>query len=347
VNTMDYLNYRVEDFISDESFQRYCLGKDDEDVRFWKKWKEEHPQKQYEMEEAELFIHSLQTDEVKQNNFDYIVRKQVIRERLKEKIDLRNKQRSIKKNTWFLLAASVTFFICVLAAIVYNQGIGADAGELEVKYTEKINQPGIRSIIQLSDGTRIHLNSSSRLRYPDTFSELTAREVELEGEAFFEVQRDESKPFVVHSGNLKTTVLGTSFNIRAYHNLPSSVALVTGKVTVSKEIADAGAQEIVLEPGQGATLSLKEGKLSTFEFDNKEFLSWKEGVLYFHNANERTVVEKLERWYGVSVLLLNSPHKKWGYTGEFKNKSLKEVLMSMSFAMDFDYTIKGDSVLIN
>ena len=341
---MDYLNYKVEDFISDESFQRYCLGKDERDVRFWKKWKEDHPQKHYELEEAELFVRSMQMD-ISKNAFDYSIRKQVIRERLYEKISTKSTHRSSHRGVWLLVAASFIFFICALAAIVYRQGKVSRSDEFVVNYVEKVNPAGMRSVIQLSDGTRVNLNAKSRVRYPVSFSELSTREVELEGEAFFEVTHDKLKPFIVHSGHLKTTVMGTSFNIKAYEKQPMSVALVTGKVSVTKIGKDE--KPVSLEPGQSATLAADDGKISMGKFNSKKMLSWKDGILYFDKASENEVIEKLESWYGVKITLGRSPAKKWGYTGEFKNKSLKEVLISMSFAMDFDYEIKGNTVLIN
>lgn len=341
---MDYLNYKVEDFISDESFQRFCLGKDEGDVRFWKKWKEEHPQKHYELEEAELFIRSMQMD-ITCQNFDYSVRKDIIRERLVQKIREKNKRGASHRSIWFLVAASLVFFICALAAIVYTQNKNVPVGKVQIEYAEKINQPGMRSIIQLSDGTQVYLNADSRIRYPLSFSELNTREIELQGEAFFEVTHNESKPFIVHSGHLKTTVMGTSFNVTAYEKQPMSVALVTGRVSVTKIGKD---EELVsLEPGQSAMLSSDNSRISTVKFDLKKILSWKDGILYFNKASANEVVEKLESWYGVKIILGKSSARKWGYTGEFKNKSLKEVLMSMSFAMDFDYEIKGNTVLIN
>jgi ferric-dicitrate binding protein FerR (iron transport regulator) len=187
--------------------------------------------------------------------------------------------------------------------------------------------------------------AKSKLRYPSSFEGQISRDVELEGDAFFDVALVASYPFTVESMDLSTTALGTSFNVRSYDNNPVSIALVTGKVKVSTGTVDK-AQQVFLESGQGARLSTNDGTLSTFTFDHKE-LSWKDGTLYFYKASEQSVIEKLERWYDVSFVLANASPKKWGYNGEFKNKTLKEVLMSISYAMDFDYKIKGDTVLIN
>lgn len=343
---MEYNNYSVEDFISDESFQRYCLYQNERDIQFWEHWKKDHPHKQDDIGEAEFIVRSLQTRNINDNVLAYESRKQTIRDRLEDAINQKPLHHSQPWRTLLLSAASVTFFICVIAAIVYTQYDDSVAEKSTVQYLEKVNKPGLRSTFQLADGTIVQLNANSRLRYPASFADLDTRDLELEGEAFFEVAHDPSKPFTVRSGDLKTTALGTSFNVRSYDDHPVSVALVTGKVKVTTGISDKS-QEVFLKSGEGAELSIDDGILSTFTFDRKEYLSWKDGTLYFQQAQENSVVEKLERWYGISIILTNSSPKKWGYNGEFKNKSLKEVLMSISFAMDFDYTIKGDTVLIN
>lgn len=342
---MDYNNYSVEDFISDESFQRYCLYSDDKDVRFWETWKLDHPHKLDEVEEAEFFVRSLKTRDIVNSGLEYESRKQSVRNRLEHEIIQMARPQHRQSKTILLLAAAVTLFICVSTAIVYTRQEEPATVKVAVQYLEKVNKRGIRSTFQLPDGTIVQMNANSKLRYPSTFDDQGKRDVELEGEAFFEVAHDESKPFTVHSNGLNTTALGTSFNVRSYGNSPVSIALVTGKVKVSTGTVDKK-QQVFLESGQGARLSTSDGTLSTFTFDQKE-LSWRDGTLYFYKASEQSVIEKLERWYDVSFILTNESPKKWGYNGEFKNKTLKEVLMSISYAMDFDYKIKGDTVLIN
>ncbi|MFR1240329.1 MAG: FecR family protein [Butyricimonas faecihominis] len=110
--------------------------------------------------------------------------------------------------------------------------------------------------IELEDGTKVWINSASRLRYPVVFSDDT-REVYLEGEAYFEVQRDEARPFIVHSGEQKVTVLGTSFGISCYASEANDyTTLVSGKVKVDFE---RGKQSFVLEPGMQVAYSKESG----------------------------------------------------------------------------------------
>lgn len=148
--------------------------------------------------------------------------------------------------------------------------------------------------VTLPDGTKVILNAESELRYPYRFS-LTRREVELEGEAYFEVAPQEGRPFVVKTGSEHVEVLGTHFNVAAYReDIYSSVSLVEGKVKVSVD----GRTE-VLVPGLQSVVS--DGKMSIQRFDVEETLAWKNGEFMFNNENITSVMRKLSRWYDVEI----------------------------------------------
>ncbi|ODS72616.1 MAG: hypothetical protein ABS46_20775 [Cytophagaceae bacterium SCN 52-12] len=156
---------------------------------------------------------------------------------------------------------------------------------------------GERKMVKLDDGSVVWLNAASRLTYPGRFTGGT-REVSLEGEAFFDIARNEDQPFVIKSGALKTTVLGTSFNIRAYReDKTMSVAVVTGKVRVTSPEA-----ELHLEPNQQAVFDKKRLKLDKKqEMSVSEMVSWKEGMLRFRNTTFSEVTAVLRRSRGASI----------------------------------------------
>lgn len=156
---------------------------------------------------------------------------------------------------------------------------------------------GERKMVKLDDGSVVWLNAASRLTYPGRFTG-GVREVALEGEAFFDIARNEDQPFVIKSGALKTTVLGTSFNIRAYReDKTMSVAVVTGKVRVSSPEA-----ELHLEPNQQAIFDKKRLKLDKKqEMSVSEMASWKEGMLRFRNTTFPEVATVLKRTRGADV----------------------------------------------
>ncbi len=159
-----------------------------------------------------------------------------------------------------------------------------------------------RKAIQLADGTKVWLNSSSELGYPPTFDPSAPREVFLTGEAFFEVEKAADWPFIVHAGDVKTTVLGTAFNVKAYPGMESvSVTVKSGKVSVSrkdKRLATLESNQEVRVPLAEQQTALEERTLS-----NKVADSWTSGYLDYEDEPLSAIVTDLQRFYGVSIAL--------------------------------------------
>jgi len=245
-----------------------------------------------------------------------------------------------------LFLVGVSWFIFNFSNISLNQKdiIQATKVSMQIKSTTS----GQKFTIFLADGTKVKLNSDSRLEYPQAFSD-TSRIVHLSGEAFFDVKKDAQRPFTVISHNLITTALGTSFNINAYPgNDNIIVSLATGKVRVSNETGEnIEKSKIMLEPGNQAIYSNSNNAIKKQPFDASINLAWKNGVLYFEDASWSQIVNKLERWYGVDISVANqkSSSNKL-YTGFFKEESLENVLESLSFSKNFKYKIKSQKVYV-
>lgn len=180
-------------------------------------------------------------------------------------------------------------------------------GKLEYRKSHTATQPGEMNTLivpqkgeyhlVLSDGTKVWLNSDTRLRYPISF-EGNMREVWLEGEACFEVVSNPRMPFIVRSANLSTRVLGTVFNISAYADDPSvMVTLVSGKVAVSPE----GKNMSELLPGECLTYDASKGSVQVDEVNTDDVLAWKNGIFLFNREGMDVIVRKLARWYGVEI----------------------------------------------
>jgi transmembrane sensor len=203
---------------------------------------------------------------------------------------------------------------------------------------------GEKSTVTLDDETVVNLNAGSRIWYSQAFGKNGRREVFLEGEAFFEVARDTLRPFQIHTGSIETTVLGTSFNINAYHPEEAvTVSVVTGKVEVRQ--AQQAMPPVYLVADEQAEYSVNESTLRKRLFDYQKVLSWKEGTLYFKNASFEEVITTLERWYGVNIEVKRQDIKD-GFSGTYTNRSLKSVLNGIGFVQHFDYEIKGNKVII-
>lgn len=185
----------------------------------------------------------------------------------------------------------------------------------EIVYNKLSIPRGGEYRIELEDGTKVWINSASRLQYPVVFSGDT-REVYLEGEAYFEVRRDSSRPFIVHAGQQKVTVLGTSFGITCYGNeVNDYTTLVSGKVNVELE---QGKQAFVLEPGMQVEYNKVSGMVRERRVDVAEFVAWKEGKYVFKQKRLEDILSTLSRWYDFEVFYQNSEMKEVLFSGELR-----------------------------
>jgi len=211
----------------------------------------------------------------------------------------------------------------------------------EVPYGQKLT-------IQLSDGSKVKLNAGSRLIYPEAFDG-DKREVTLVGEAFFEVQKDPEKPFIIKSGEVKTTVLGTSFNIKAYEaDDKVEVALVSGKVALERiqPCAKDSIESMILKPMQLAVLPSKGGSTLKTGFDYEEAIGWKDKIIRFKDTPFPKVLETLERWFGVTFVVQYDGNLSKTFTGRYENQTLKPVMEGISFSYGFDFTINENEDVV-
>ena len=206
------------------------------------------------------------------------------------------------------------------------------SGAVGMKEEYNVLQPPVGGFyhLELSDGTRVWLNSESELEYPVLFGK-GKRVVKLTGEAFFEVTKDASRPFIVETNDIRTRVLGTSFNIKAYQNEPAiATTLFTGKVEVA--LLTDTLRRVVLVPGKQADLNLQTNHLSVGEVNLEHVIAWKEGMFMFNKENIEVVTRQIERWYGVKFIYEAGCHKYYTFNGYLsKDESLKTILDALTF----------------
>lgn len=192
-----------------------------------------------------------------------------------------------------------------------NQVLVYDAKALQGKTTGEntlIVPVGGIYAVNLSDGTKVWLNSKSSLKYPVEFSG-NKRTVTLEGEAYFEVSKNPHSPFTVKTNSGNVTVLGTHFNVSAYaEDKLFAATLAEGKVQVS-ETNTKNNEMVVLKPGQQARAS--NAVLNIVEVDPSVYTAWKDGKFYFENENLKSILNKMSRWYSFNV--------------KFEQKSLEQI----------------------
>ena len=203
-------------------------------------------------------------------------------------------------------------------------------------------------MLQLADGTKIWLSPSSSLEYPGQFIG-NLREVKLEGEAFFEVAKDNTHPFIIHSDRMDTRVVGTSFTIRSYKGqAKSDVTVVTGIVRVSSQTASGTKQvEVVLKPNQRAIFNHSNGLLTSENYLNAgQMLKRKEGVLTYDGAPVQEVMADFSRYYNLQIAI-ESKSKNCLCYGEFDTtKPVNIVLEQLAAAINAKIVVKRDKYII-
>eukprot|EP01133_Synstelium_polycarpum_P002877 gene2877-3303_t len=209
------------------------------------------------------------------------------------------------------------------------------------------NGKGKRSRITLSDGSVINLGADSRLKYPKLFRK-NSREVELLGEAFFEITKDKTRPFIVHAGNLQTKVLGTSFKIEAFTGQPFSVAVATGKVRVDEFRGQRLLRNMaILSPGNKICRDPSTGQSEILHQDITEITSWTRSRLVFNAEKLEQIAKQLERWYDVEIQFLKPELARKKVTVTLMvDRPLNDILQVLSAGGGLHYKINAKKITI-
>lgn len=202
-------------------------------------------------------------------------------------------------------------------------------------------------MVNTPDGSEIWVNSSSTLKYPSEFSG-EQREVFLEGEGFFKVKKNPDKPFIVHAGDLKIKVLGTSFDVQSYlKDDEVTITLATGKVEIAFGPAQSG-QKAVLAPGQQFVYNKSLNEYVIKKIDPYTSYAWKDGLLIFDQQPLSEITKVLERYHDVTFVFKDGQllaNKK--ITFRHKNENMTNILEILSFSAGFSYSVDGKKIFIS
>jgi ferric-dicitrate binding protein FerR (iron transport regulator) len=339
---MHFEKYKLLDFLMDESFQNWVKQSDSDDSKFWESWLIDHPDKKEDAEEAKAMLNSVH---FKDKGFSK-----------QEMSDLWDdiRMKSIGSDDWsvygskigiwkYLKVAAVLlpFIVAAVLFVFYRTAPVEEIADHAPDIIQKVNPKGQKLTTFLSDGSKVILNADSKITFSKPLGE-KERVVTLQGEAFFDITPDANRPFIVKSGSMETTVLGTSFNVKAYpEENQITVAVKSGRVSVENKgerLRKEDIKSFVLSPDQMVTYTKSDQQTVVSEFDMQEIFGWSEGILYFNNASIEEFVKKVERWYGVDVILERTRPIAKGITGVYKDETLEEILMGHKEASEFDYT---------
>jgi ferric-dicitrate binding protein FerR (iron transport regulator) len=260
---------------------------------------------------------------------------------LKNRIEIQNPDRSIQLINVLKIAA--------ILLITFGLGWSSQYISLSNKQqpvevsTQDITVPkGQVNQIFLADGTRIWINSGSRLTLPSVFAP-NERVIKLNGEAFFEVAKDKKRPFIVKVNGQQIKVFGTSFNVRAYDNSTKiETTLETGQIQLQ-----VGNETKMMNPGEQSLFNKTEKQLVINKVDPVTFSSWKDGRYEFQNEDLMEVFKVVERWYDVEITYDENTFKEMHFSGVIKrNKDAKHFLDLLNLTIPISYEIHGDKIKI-
>ncbi len=209
-----------------------------------------------------------------------------------------------------------------------------DNKKTDIQYTTIEVPVGERSLLTLADGSKVWLNSDTKLTYSSNFSS-TNRKISFEGEAFFEVVKDSEHPFQITSSYGVIQVLGTAFNLKAYADMPFETTLIEGVVSFTSN----DKQQCVLKPNQKLTIA--QNRLLLTDIKPVKADVWKNDGFYFNNEDFKSIVKRLEKQYGVHIVLdekLNDVH----FSGQLNKTTLPDILQIINKTQPINYQFSAD-----
>ncbi len=245
---------------------------------------------------------------------------------------------------------------CQYITITEEDGILQDSiGHLQIKAKEHHSQrqttlmdnsiwipQGGEYHLTLSDGTKVWLNAESKLKFPTCFND-DKRMVELSGEAYFEVARNPSKPFIIHTDGVNIKVLGTSFGVRSYQEENTIfTTLVTGSVEVQSTHG-----KVRLTPSQQAVYNKNSKNITTKHVNTEFYIGWKDGKMIYDNCPLEEILRDLKRWYSFEVFYTNSQTKQIPFTLNIrKHEKIDGVLELMQKTGRVHFDIKENTIIV-
>ncbi len=275
-----------------------------------------------------------------------------------------------KHGGWWKYAAAVACFVFLAGASIYylhrqNNFIENNAG----KANEIVSKSGARTKLMLSDGSQVWLNSGSKLKYTGDYNKYL-REVDLEGEAYFDVAKDADRPFIVHTSSLNIKAVGTAFVVKSYPQDESvETTLLRGIIEISRKDYP-NDPKVILKPneklvfskqrekelhhntssGPGSYEAASVGKISiaavskAIPDSNKVETSWVYNRLVFDGDSFQELAEKMERWYNVKITFSNKELLRYRFKGAFANETVKEALNALQLTAEFSYQINNNEI---
>ncbi|MDR6785729.1 transmembrane sensor [Pedobacter africanus] len=330
--------FTIESLLTDETFINYCFKSNPEDVNYWQKRIDADAQLAALKQQALKLLELMANADIAESE---------INEGLSAfSAYMASTEKPRNSKLWFSIMGYAAALMLVLG-IGWHLGSRNAAPPLLVKNrpqpVEIFNKAGQRMVVKLPDSSVVTLNGGSKISYDATAFLGKTRDLELQGEAFFEVTKKPDRPFTVKSGKLKVRVLGTKFNVNAY---PDSKQLCVALVSGSVEVRNLDNRKIKqLKPMEMLAYDTKNNSIRTAAFDAGELTGWKDGNLVFKSANFNEIRHKLAIMYNVN-LVNKSSSKNWSFNAEFKNENVQNIVKVLTRSKNLNYEVKNTSIII-
>ncbi|WP_026768497.1 FecR family protein [Asinibacterium sp. OR53] len=359
----------IEDLLADESFINYCKRTSQRDVAHWESYIQDHPYYATIIEQArnrflELFNAFAAADMDEQET---LLKNRLAAADPAPVIHIQKQEH--RRKTIFSPAFQLTAAVVILALAVYYFNFISNNHTPKESAKQFATAYGERKNFQLPDGSFVVLNGGSKIKITDAYG-VKARDIYLEGEAFFDVKHNKELPFIVHTSAMDVKALGTAFNVKAYPGEKMTEAsLVRGLVEVT--LKDKENRKVLLHPNQkvqwqlpGATPGNKNNELATTDKkavvtdklvqgltktnrDEIIEIAWTENKLIFTDETFENIAVLLERWYGVKIEFADVTIMNYRFTGIFEKEGLRAVLSFLKESRHFNYEfIPGDTLTV-
>ncbi len=274
----------------------------------------------------------------------------------------KRERRIIKSDRRRILLAYTSYAAAAVAAIaliinvtsipsrdeVVSEYLSLNLNDIPDNFIKEVyTEPGVKANITLPDGSRVWLNSDSKLRFPDRFMGNT-RSVELSGEAYFEVEKDSLMPMIISTPkNFKVEVRGTSFNLKCYEDEEEAVAtLYSGSINLlSSDDGSDSRGRVITEIKPNEMYSIKENlpePVNIIAPDIKNASAWKDGRLVFESTRMDEVIRMLKRWHGTEIVVDDPEILNFRITATFRKESMIQIAEMLKFCALIDYSIEKE-----
>lgn len=329
MNFQDYKDFTAEDFLEDTYFCQSVLNPNSESEDFWREFLAETPEQRETLEEARKLL--LEFTDYYQQEVQKVSEERASAsfKELEAKMQKYRPTLQISRKQWIAWSAAACVLLLLGVTLFF-----LPKAENPIVYT---TGNGERTTVQLPDQSEVQLNANSSLHfYPQQWKKEGQREVWLEGEAFFKVERKATgEKFLVHAGDINISVLGTQFNVRS-RGEDAKVMLAEGKVELA--VAD---QKITMKPGELLSYSKSESKVELAQVKTEDYTAWKDGISVFNNTLGE-VVKELEILYGVQFVITNEQLKGRKVQLSAPNDSLEQVLETLELLYPDEIRIKEE-----